>query len=226
MYKVYRCVEGVHSQNIGGEWATLREAYEHAQQAANKTTTQRVRFRILGPHPRPMPRPRGEPAPTIWYFLDDDNPLPSDAMRASAALATLEESHVGNVLRVNLDAATDANRRWGVARIKRVYYRVDQVVNGVYETVHDSFLTEQEAQDFVARSKRSKRYPRVDFAIIATSTPPQPGRRKRRRQRHDWEIEDRKTDASLVARSEEELGLGIPAQWGKGRRSRKGEYIP
>lgn len=69
MYKVFRCVAGVHSQNIGGEWATLREAYEYAQQAAKKVTTQYVRFRILGPHPRPMPRPRGEPAPQCGTSL-------------------------------------------------------------------------------------------------------------------------------------------------------------
>lgn len=44
--------------------------------------------------------------------------------------------------------------------------------------------------------------------------------------RHDWEVEDRHGDLSLLDRTEEELGLGIPAQWGKGRRNRKGWYIP
>lgn len=37
---------------------------------------------------------------------------------------------------------------------------------------------------------------------------------------------DRRGDLSLLDRTEEELGLGIPAQWGKGRRNRKGWYIP
>lgn len=46
------------------------------------------------------------------------------------------------------------------------------------------------------------------------------------RHRRDLEVEDRAGDASLAARSEEELGLGIPAQTNRGRRSRRGDYIP
>lgn len=46
------------------------------------------------------------------------------------------------------------------------------------------------------------------------------------RHRRDLEVEDRAGDIALVIRPEEELGLGIPAQTNKGRRSRKGEYIP
>jgi len=53
-----------------------------------------------------------------------------------------------------------------------------------------------------------------------------PGQQKRQSRHHDWEIEDRRSDIALAYREEEELGLGIPAQWGKGRRSRKGDYIP
>src|SRR5438445_12564728 len=35
-----------------------------------------------------------------------------------------------------------------------------------------------------------------------------------------WADEDRWDDIALAHRNEEELGLGIPAQWGKGRRNR------
>jgi hypothetical protein len=43
--------------------------------------------------------------------------------------------------------------------------------------------------------------------------------------KYPWELEDWHGDMSLLARYGDELGLGIPAQWGKGRRSRKGDYI-
>jgi len=46
------------------------------------------------------------------------------------------------------------------------------------------------------------------------------------RRRRDPEIDDCRRDVTLYIRSEDELGLGIPAQANKGRRSRKGDYIP
>ena len=77
----------------------------------------------------------------------------------------------------------------------------------------------------------------VEYRVPAVPAAPKPAQRKAKRSapksnprpprpHHDWEIEDRRGDLSLLVRNEEELGLGIPAQWGKGRRNRKGWYIP
>lgn len=232
MYKVYRCVEGVHNQNIGGEWATLREAYEHAQQAAQKATTRFVHFRIQGPHPRPLPTPRGEPAPTQWYVLDDDYPMPTGAIRASEALASSDDDQRHSPRRPSPGfplpervgdrgrGQPDALNRWDYKPNEIVYYQVDRVELGAHHTIRSGFPTEHEARDFIRRWKRKNHAPHTRLAIVARRVSAGSGRR------HDWEVEDRRTDASLVVRPEEELGLGIPAQWGKGRRSRKGEYIP
>ena len=233
MYKVYRCVEGVHSQNIGGEWATLREAYAQAQQAAARATSPNVHYRIQGPHPRPMPRPRGEPAPTIWYVLDDENPMPADAMRASEVLAASDADHLrsprpaspGSPLPggegVRGRGQPDALNRWEYNPDEAVTYRVDRVEHGAHHTIRNGFPTEHEAQDFIKRWKRMHRAPNANLVIVARKVSRESGR-----WRHDWEVEDRQTDASLAVRPDDELGIGLPAQWGKGKRSRKGDYIP
>lgn len=44
--------------------------------------------------------------------------------------------------------------------------------------------------------------------------------------KYPWELKEARGDMSLLSRQDDELGLGIPAQWGKGRRNRKGPYIP
>lgn len=51
-------------------------------------------------------------------------------------------------------------------------------------------------------------------------------RPERASRRHDWEVEERRRDIALFVRDEDELGIGIPAQTGHGRRSRRGPYIP
>ena len=44
--------------------------------------------------------------------------------------------------------------------------------------------------------------------------------------RREWGDDERWDDIALAHRTEEELGLGIPAQTDRGRRNRKGWYIP
>lgn len=44
--------------------------------------------------------------------------------------------------------------------------------------------------------------------------------------KYPWELKEAHGDMSLLSRQSDELGLGIPAQWGKGRHNRKGPYIP
>jgi hypothetical protein len=127
-------------------------------------------------------------------------------------------------------------------------YRVDREAHGVRLTLRDDFTSQGEAMAYIERRKKTERDPEAFYVIVSMTNKPQSAkqpvgireryqrgaprlrgeraRAKRQRERRDWEIEDRKSDASLASRSEEELGLGIPAQWGKGRRSRKGDYIP
>ncbi|WIG59038.1 MAG: hypothetical protein OJF49_001785 [Ktedonobacterales bacterium] len=71
------------------------------------------------------------------------------------------------------------------------------------------------------------------FTRPAQPRPPAKRTRKKpdrpRHKHHDWETEYRDTNITRTHRThrtEDELGIGIPAQYGKGRRSRRGWYIP
>jgi hypothetical protein len=106
-------------------------------------------------------------------------------------------------------------------------YAVVRVAGGRRDIVLSGFTSYRAAQAFAWRKSMATGIPFSDYHIervtnIADAEVDTPQASRRR----DWEVEDRSGDVSLVERTDEELGLGIPAQTGKGRHSRKGLYIP
>lgn len=69
---------------------------------------------------------------------------------------------------------------------------------------------------------------RRGLAIAVSDTPYVPADlpEEEEDEKYPWELKEAHGDMSLLSRHGDEVGLGIPAQWGKGRRNRKGPYIP
>jgi len=133
-----------------------------------------------------------------------------------------------------------------------IRYTVVRVENEHRYGVKGGFRSLDEACNYALALQRGCFEPNVTFEVeYRPSTRPQvkerrvqsAGERRPRRRaapsifskadsstrirRHDWEIEDRPGDMPVFPANDDELlGLGTPAQWGKGRRSRKGWYIP
>jgi hypothetical protein len=249
IYKVYRCVECVKDWHVG-DFPTLGEAFACARIAATDAGSRFIHFRIQGPLPEQWRDERGEGARSAWFVLDDD-PMPPGSLRVSDVLATLHDgSAIGGAHATSAANAGRASGR-GQAPDQRRFYRVDRVAHGSRQILRDRFETEKEAQAFLARWQKEERDPSAYFIIVPPTTRSSDARRasqrsdarlapqrgefdlrddtkepKRERRRRDWEVSDRHGDLSLASRFEEELGLGIPAQTNKGRRSRKGDYIP
>jgi hypothetical protein len=230
MYKVHRFVGGF-KQNHLATYPTLREAYAHAQRLATQERNPSVEYRIFGLVPESARTNGGKGAFRAWLVLD--NALQSKGMRRAS------------------DILRQRGERPPPTIPSARTFRVDREMLGVRQTVGDGFATHAEARAYIAREKALLRDINATYIVVAPpdkpsrTNPEQPpvgvrsrylrgaprirgyvASAKRERKTHDWEVEDRMSDAALVERSDEELGIGIPAQTNKGRRSRRGQYIP
>ncbi len=194
------------------------------------------------------------PQRQFWYVLNGGSPT-KGAILASAVLQRMNSEgaadEAAGLAREPTAPKPGAASNAPQQEAPRGKYCVVREVKGVRLTLVTNLESKVEAQEFIARRKKYERDQEAVYIIVERSShassrkgkQPPVGRRarflrgaprlrgevvgsKRERKRPDWEVEDRRSDVSLVARPVEELGLGIPAQWGKGRKSRKGDYIP
>jgi hypothetical protein len=97
-------------------------------------------------------------------------------------------------------------------------YAVVRVTRRRHTIVQSGFTSREAAQTFALHKSKATgiayRVERVaDIPDTDTETPQASPHRKKRKPKRGWFSKDL-------------IGLGIPAQWGKGRRSRKGDYLP
>lgn len=190
----------------------------------------------------PVPPPH---QPTSRNQPKQPAPPPEQASRAAAAPGPKGDP----IQRPN---ATAKARTPSVKTVEeRVYSVVSHRLNQkrvLVSNIRSRAKADACAHDFRAQSRDSSEVILVNVEVRRVTVTPQPQRRTRSprgvaanmnrpyrgkpagddrgRRRFDPATTERRGDISLVTRSEEEMGLGIPAQWGKGRSHRKGDYIP
>lgn len=112
-------------------------------------------------------------------------------------------------------------------------YSVYRCLGRLEDRVTGTMRTHAEASQLAARLEEREKNENVTYCvrgpgIAAVMHPPDgpAGSTSKGMRTVKRAVDERSKDIALAHFDEEELGLGIPAQWGKGRRSRKGWYIP
>lgn len=253
MYKVYRWMNDM-PQELLATCDTFREAYDWARSAATREHKRAKAIRILGPSPSNLRAGRYSKSASsdmaqrqFWYVLNGVLPT-KGAILASAVLQRINgEGDGAGAPEPRESPQTKAKQSTQVAHAK-TSAPVSQPSKKRFHVVRDSpqelitvggeFTTRAEAQAYIAMRRQHEHDPAATYRVEAG--PPDIRKNRRRRatqparttQEHSgrreriYQKREGKRDLSLLARPEEELGLGIPAQWGKGRNSRKGDYIP
>lgn len=214
-YSVYRFLDGIRG-GAQGAFPSLYEAYMRALDLRRRDPRANVDFRICGPALKPELYDRlaksDSPIPTalVWYVLDSSR-VELPAIRASDALRLLDPGKFNSSLRPSRPVGA-------ISKVtERPLPRPPQRKPAQLPDSQNSNSRISSPETSMPQKRRRRHKSRSVFDAAETGS---------RRRRHDWEIEDRDGDISLVVRDEDELGIGIPAQTGKGRRSRRGQYIP
>ncbi len=253
MYKVYRWVNDM-PQELLATCDTLRDAYDWARSAATRERTREKAIRILGPAPSDLRAGRQSQSASsdaaqrqFWYVLNGVLPT-KGAILASAVLQRINgESVAGGAPKPRETPQSTAQQPTRFASVEmtnaapqpsKKRFSAVRISARERTTVGEEFMTRAEAQAYIAMRRRYEHDSAVTY-IVEVCTPdsrPSRPRRSTRRARNSqkraaqrertYKEREGHRDLSLLARTDEELGLGIPAQWGKGRKSRKGDYIP
>ena len=254
MYKVYRWVNDM-PQAALTTCATLREAYDYAHGVAVRERKPAKAYRILGPLPVNIHNgPHGKSTSSeseprhYWFVLNGVVPT-HGAILASAVLQRAGGGE-GNAdeapeQRESPQPRTQQTTQIAPAQTSASASQPSQKrFHVVRESPHEriavggEFMTRTEAQAYISMRREYEHDPAATYRVEVG--PPDVGKNRTRRSTRSvrtaqernvrreriYREREGKGDLSLVARTDEELGLGIPAQWGKGRHSRKGEYIP
>jgi hypothetical protein len=244
MYKVYRCEENV-SRRLIGEYAKLDEAYAQAQREIADEASRFIHYRILGYLPWRVIERRETSRHRVWFVLDDDLPLPQYALRASVVLAVLADMLSADAQRSSPEADLGSMDEAERLAEEAVSYRILCLDNGGWYAIRDGFATQEEASDFLEWWRERNPDPFARYEIRLTPKDLRSDREigeeaiakllgivKPTDEQHSLIREDPVISRLIWPEEYEsptggfERGLGISEQWGKGRRSRKGDYIP
>lgn len=131
---------------------------------------------------------------------------------------------------------TRVKRRYAHPKRHLAGYVVARVKPPEHEVITESLATLEETWEAARPCVRMNTHDDVLYiverrglALPVTDAPYTPADLRAEEEdgeKYPWELEDRRGDMSLITHRSDELGLGAPAQFGKGRRSRKGNYIP
>lgn len=205
-YHVFRFLDGIRGSSIG-TYDTLREAYLKALDLWRNDPRPTVDFRVRGPAPSPdvcsrLPYKWMIPLTGVWYVLES-SPARPPAISATVVLKLQGES----VLAPNSSSGSSGHspkRSNNMSSPKRPGGELEA------EAGDDNRSPQS------VRSKRRRRIPAWLRDKEGLSGERRPDGRKRKKRK--------KTPRMPL--SNDLLGIGIPAQWGKGRRSRKGDFFP